>query len=56
MHPFIKFTIRAVLGVIGAILIARLFWKVFDLTWVVILAVFMVGLAYAAERMRNNRR
>jgi hypothetical protein len=55
MHPFIKFFIRAVLGLAFAVLITRMFRGSVQLDYVAGLAVVLVGLAYVFEWVRNRR-
>ncbi len=55
MHPFIKFFIRAVLGLAFAVLITRMFRGSVQLDYAAGLAVVLVGLAYVFEWVRGRR-
>jgi hypothetical protein len=55
MHPFIKFFIRAVLGLAFAVLITRMFKGSIQLDYVAGLAVVLVAIAYGFEYMRNKK-
>ena len=50
------FVIRAVLGVVFAVLMTRFFYgKEVDIIYVVGLAIFLVGMAYVLEYFRNRK-
>ena len=55
MHPFIRFFIRAVLGVAIAILITRMFRGSVSPEYVAGLAIVLVGLAYVFEYFRKRK-
>jgi hypothetical protein len=55
MHPFIKFFIRAVLGLAFAVLVTRMFRGSVQLDYVAGLAVVLVGLAYVFEWVRKRK-
>ena len=55
MNQFQIFIIRAILGVIGAIILSRIFFGVVDKAYVTGLAIILVGLAYFSEYLRNRR-
>jgi hypothetical protein len=55
MHSFIKFFIRAVLGLAFAVLITRMFRGSVQLDYAAGLAIVLVGLAYVFEYMRKKK-
>ena len=55
MNPFLMFLIRAALGFGLAYFIMRIYVKQSHLGWTLIMAAFLVGMAYLAERLRKNR-
>ena len=54
MSPFVKFLIRALLGVGLAILISRFFFRRLTVGTILI-AVFLVGMAYLSEYARGKK-
>ena len=55
MHPFIKFSLRIVLGLVFAVLITRIFLGEFRIDHVAGLTIILVGIAYVFEWVRNKR-
>ncbi len=55
MNPFAKFALRAAVGFGLAYFIVRIYVKKNDLLLAVVVAAFLVGMAYLAERIRRNR-
>ena len=55
VHPFIRFFIRAILGVAIAILITRMFRGSIRTEYVAGLAIVLVGLAYVFEYFRKRK-
>jgi hypothetical protein len=54
LSPFVKFLIRALLGVGLAILISRFFFR--RLTYgTILIAMFLVGMAYVSEYARKKK-
>jgi heme/copper-type cytochrome/quinol oxidase subunit 4 len=53
---FYVFVMRAILGAVFAVVIARTFYPNTNLTYVAGLAIILVGLAYFAEYLRNRRK
>ena len=56
MYPFQVFVMRAILGVVFAVVIVRTFYPHTELVKVIGLGVIIVGLAYFAEYLRKRRR
>ena len=56
MRPFIIFAIRAILGILFAILVMRIFHPDAGMVTVMIVAVILVGLAYILESFRKRKR
>ena len=56
MNPAIKFIIRAVVGIVGAFFLTRVFLKTTDIGWTIGLAVLLVLLAYILERVRREKK
>ena len=56
MTPFIIFVVRAILGIMFAILVMRLFHPDSGMVTVMILAVIFVGLAYIFESFRKRKK
>ena len=54
MNQIQIFIIRAVVGVIGAIILSRIFFGSVDRAYVTGLAIILVGLAYFSEYLRNR--
>jgi hypothetical protein len=50
------FAIRAILGVVFAVLLTRIFYQRAGIVHVAGLAVIMVGLAYFSEYLRNRKK
>jgi len=55
LSPFIIFVIRAILGIIFAILVMRLFHPDAGMVTIMIIAVIFVGLAYIFESFRKRK-
>ncbi|MFZ5570926.1 MAG: hypothetical protein ACOZF0_10995 [Thermodesulfobacteriota bacterium] len=55
MHRFSVFLIRAVLGVMFAILLVRMFYPQKPIGYSIGLAAFMVGMAYYFEYIKKHR-
>lgn len=55
MNPIAKFVLRATLSALIAFMISRAFWKMGDLVWTVLLAVFLLTMGYLSEWMRGRR-
>ena len=55
MTKFHIFVIRAVLGVVFAVLMTRFFYEKVDIIYVVGLAIFLVGMAYVLEYFRKRK-
>lgn len=55
MNQFNRFIIRAVLGVVFAVIATRMFYGRVDPFYVAGLAIILVGLAYLAEYLRNRK-
>jgi len=55
LNQFQIFIIRAIVGVLGAIILARIFFGKVDIVYVAGLAIILVGLAYFSEYLRNRR-
>jgi uncharacterized membrane protein HdeD (DUF308 family) len=56
MSAFQLFVIRAVLGVVFAVIATRMWFGEVAIGYVIGLAVIMVGLAYFAEYLRHRKR
>ena len=55
MGRFFVFILRALLGIVFAVIVTRMFYGVVDLKYVVGLAIILVGLAYFAEYLRHRK-
>ena len=55
MKSFHVFIIRAILGVVFAVIVTRMFYGRVDPLYVAGLAVILVGLAYFAEYLRHRK-
>jgi uncharacterized membrane protein HdeD (DUF308 family) len=55
LKPFQIFVLRAIIGVVIAVLITRAFYGSVRPVYVVGLAIIMVGLAYFAEYLRHRK-
>ncbi|MDJ0831696.1 MAG: hypothetical protein QNI92_17720 [Desulfobacterales bacterium] len=55
MGRFPVFILRALLGIVFAVIATRMFYGVVDLKYVVGLAIILVGLAYFAEYLRHRK-
>ena len=55
MTPYHLFFIRAVIGLVFAVFITRVFYGQIYIPYVIGLAVILVGLAYFAEFLRNRK-
>jgi uncharacterized membrane protein HdeD (DUF308 family) len=56
MNALIIFTIRAVTGIIGAVLVTRFFHPKAGIVELVGLAIFLVGVAYVMEAFRKRKK
>jgi hypothetical protein len=56
LYPFQVFVMRAVLGGVLAVVIAKIFYPHTNLVKVIGLGVIIVGLAYFAEYLRKKQR
>jgi hypothetical protein len=56
MTQFHVFIIRAVLGAVFAVILARMFYPGANILYVAGLGVILVGLAYFAEYLRNRKK
>ena len=56
MNQFQIFVIRAIVGVVFAIVVTRMFYGSINSLYVAGLAAILVGLAYFAEYLRNRRK
>lgn len=56
MSGFYLFVMRAVLGLVVAVVITKMFRGVIDPVYVGGLAVILVGLAYVMEYLRNRKK
>jgi uncharacterized membrane protein HdeD (DUF308 family) len=52
---FYVFVMRAILGVVFAVVLSRTFYPGTDLAYVAGLAIILVGLAYFAEYLRKRK-
>ena len=55
MNRSIIFLVRAVLGVVFAVVLVRMFYPDKPIGYTIALAVFMVGMAYFFEYIRKNK-
>lgn len=55
MHPALKFALRASVGLVLAYFLVRFYLKKNDAAFTLVLAGFVVGLAYLAEWLRRGR-
>ena len=55
MNQFQIFIIRAVIGAVFAVVLTRMFYGKVHIAYVVGLAIIMVGLAYFAEYLRQQK-
>ncbi len=55
MGRFPVFILRALLGIVFAVIATRMFYGVVDLKYVIGLAIILVGLAYFAEYLRHRK-
>ena len=56
MSPLNTFIIRAVVGILGAIFLTRVFLRTAGWGWTVVLAAVLVILAYILERVRREKK
>ena len=56
MGDFNVFVIRAILGVVFAVVLTRLFYPATNIIYVIALAVFLIGMAYFFEYLRKNKK
>jgi len=52
---FNVFVIRAILGVVFAVVLSRLFYPGTNIVYVIGLAIFLIGMAYFFEYLRKNK-
>ncbi|MBW1894807.1 MAG: hypothetical protein JRI91_14085 [Deltaproteobacteria bacterium] len=52
---FNVFVVRAILGVVFAVVLAHLFYPGTNIVYVIGLAVFLIGMAYFFEYLRKNK-
>jgi len=52
---FNVFVIRAILGIVFAVVLTRLFYPATNVIYVIGLAVFLIGMAYFFEYLRKNK-
>jgi hypothetical protein len=55
MNPFQIFVIRAIIGLLFAVLLTRMFYGRIDPIYIAGLAIILVGLAYFSEYLRKRR-
>ncbi len=55
MNPLQIFVIRAVIGLVFAVLLTRMFYGRIDPMYIAGLAIILVGLAYFSEYLRKRR-
>ena len=56
MKNFNIMVMRIILGVFFAVMLTRFFYGRVEPVWVVGLAIFLVGMSYVTEYIRNRRR
>ncbi|MEW5908170.1 MAG: hypothetical protein AB1659_00060 [Thermodesulfobacteriota bacterium] len=56
MNRFHIFTIRAVLGIVFAVVLTRMFFGKTDPVFIGGLAIFLTGMAYVTEYFRNRKK
>ena len=56
MNPLQIFVIRAVIGLVFAVILTRMFYGRIDPMYIAGLAVILVGLAYFSEYLRKRRK
>jgi uncharacterized membrane protein HdeD (DUF308 family) len=56
MNALIILTIRAITGIIGAVLVTRFFHPKAGIVEIVGLAIFLVGIAYVMEAFRKRKK
>ena len=55
MNPFLIFVIRAIIGLVFAVILTRMFYGRIDPIYIAGLAIILVGLAYFSEYLRKRR-
>ena len=55
MNPLAKFSLRAAVGLGLAYFIVRIYVKRNNLLLTLVMAAFLIGMAYLAEHLRKNR-
>ena len=55
MNPLQIFVIRAIIGLVFAVLLTRMFYGRIDPIYIAGLAIILVGLAYFSEYLRKRR-
>jgi hypothetical protein len=55
MNPFQIFVIRAIIGLVFAVILTRMFYGRIDPIYIAGLAIILVGLAYFSEYLRKRR-
>ena len=55
MNPFLIFVIRAVIGLVFAVILTRMFYGRIDPIYIAGLAIILVGLAYFSAYLRKRR-
>jgi len=55
MNPFLIFIIRAIIGLVFAVILTRMFYGRIDPIYIAGLAIILVGLAYFSEYLRKRR-
>ncbi len=55
MSRFNIFVVRAILGIVFAVILSRFFYPGTQIAYVIGLAVFLLGMAYFFEYLRKNK-
>jgi hypothetical protein len=55
MNPLLIFVIRAIIGLVFAVILTRMFYGRIDPIYIAGLAIILVGLAYFSEYLRKRR-
>ncbi|MFH2065644.1 MAG: hypothetical protein ABIK15_10635 [Pseudomonadota bacterium] len=56
MDRFHIFVIRAIMGIVFAVVLSRFFYPDTQIIYVISLGVFLVGMAYFFEYLRTNKK
>ena len=56
MGRFYIFVIRAILGIVFAVVLSRFFYPDAQLVYVIALGIFLVAMAYFFEYLRTNKK